>query len=70
MKKFTIKVPYSEVTVRDCDLCRNCSTRRKRQRLCIERDKGEYSYDTYTGYLGYAENYEEHWDDAEWAEQE
>jgi hypothetical protein len=69
MKKFKIEVPFSETVYGTVTYVVIADTKEEAEAL-LERDKGEYYYDTYNGYIGYAENYEEHWDDAEWEEQE
>ena len=64
MKKFTIKVPYSEMSYGTVTYAVIADTKEEAEAL-LERDKGEYYWDTEQDY---SENYEEHWDDVEWEE--
>jgi hypothetical protein len=64
MKKFEIKVPYSETVYGTATYVVIADTKEEAEAL-LERDKGEYHWDLEQDY---SENYEEHWDDAEWEE--
>ena len=64
MKTFKIKVPYSEMSYGTVTYAVIADTKEEAEAL-LERDKGEYYWDTEQDY---SENYEEHWDDVEWEE--
>jgi hypothetical protein len=66
MKKFTIKVPYSEMTYGTTTYVVWADTKEEAEAL-IEKDSYTYYYDTEQHYSEY---YDECWDDAEWKEEE
>ena len=66
MKKFKIEVPFSETVYGTVTYVVIADTKEEAEAL-LERDKGEYYCDAYMDH-DYSENYEEHWDDAEWEE--
>ena len=64
MKRFKIEVPFSETVYGTVTFVVIADTKEEAEAL-LERDKGEYYWDTEQDY---SENYEEHWDDVEWEE--
>jgi hypothetical protein len=66
MKKFTIKVPYSEVTYGTVTYVVWADTKEEAEAL-MEKDSHTYHYDMEQDY---AEYYDECWVDAEWKEEE
>lgn len=64
MKKFKIKVPYSEMSYGTVTYVVNADTKEEAEAL-IETDSYTYHYDSE---LDYSEYYDECWDDAEWEE--
>jgi hypothetical protein len=64
MKTFKIKVPYSEMSYGTVTYAVIADTKEEAEAL-LERDKGEYYWDTEQEY---SEHWEEHWDDVEWEE--
>ena len=62
MKKFTTKVPYSEMTYGTVTYVVWADTKEEAEAL-IEKDSHIYDMEQ-----DYAEYYDENWDDAEWEE--